>query len=161
MSKRITRQQDGTYQVRGKLSGKELIEAALNEIAAVCQKGEQFNDPSDVKRYLSVQLGLEQREVFAVLFLDSQHISYEKLFYGTLNQSEVHPREVVKRCLELNAGAVICAHNHPSGVAEPSVSDKAITEQLVKALGLVQVNVLDHIVVGGSETVSFAERGYL
>ncbi len=164
MAKSIVRHTDGTYQVKGKVSGKELVEAALHEITRVFEnKGNKFERPEEVKRYLSVQLGLEQREVFSVMFLDSQHqlIHYERLFLGTINQSEVHPREVVKRCLELNSAAVIVAHNHPSGVSEPSQADRLITDKLVKALKLIEVKVLDHIVVGGSDTYSFAERGLL
>ena len=98
-----------------------------------------------------------------VLFLDNQHrlLSYETLFVGTIDHTEVHSREVVKAALRYNAAAVIVAHNHPSGECEPSRADRLITERLVKALRLVEIRVLDHVVVGQRDTVSFAERGWI
>lgn len=120
-----------------------------------------FEDPATVKSYLMLELGEEEREVFGCAFLDNQHrlISFDRLFYGTINGASVHPREVVKRALAHNAAAVILAHNHPSGVAEPSVADRRITDRIKSALLLIDVRVLDHIIVGDSDTTSFAERG--
>ena len=119
--------------------------------------------PADVKNYLTVKLGAYEREVFAVLFLDSQNrlIEYQELFSGTLTQTSVYPREVVKVALQLNAGAVILAHNHPSGVAEPSRADEYITQTLKTTLAMIDVRVLDHMVVAGGSVTSFAERGLL
>ena len=116
-----------------------------------------------VGEYLCQHLGHYQREVFALLMLDSQHrlIHLEELFQGTIDSASVHPREVVKSALKHNAAAVILSHNHPSGVAEPSHSDRLITDSLVNALDLVGVRVLDHIVVGRKQWVSFADRGWL
>ena len=119
--------------------------------------------PADTRRYTAARLRGFRAEVFAVLFLDTRHrvIAFEPLFRGTVDGASVHPREVVRRALVHNAAAVIFAHNHPSGVAEPSRLDRAITERLVGALSTVGVRVLDHLVVGDGETVSFAERGWL
>jgi DNA repair protein RadC len=118
---------------------------------------------AQVKDYVSLQLRSLAHEMFAVLFLDSQHrlIRLEEMFRGTLTQTSVYPREVVKRALELHAGAVILAHNHPSGMAEPSRADQVLTERLKAALQLVDVRVLDHLVVAGPCVTSFAERGLL
>jgi DNA repair protein RadC len=118
---------------------------------------------AQVKDYVSLQLRNLAHEMFAVLFLDSQHrlIGLEEMFRGTLTQTSVYPREVVKRALELHAGAVILAHNHPSGMAEPSRADQVLTERLKAALQLVDVRVLDHLVVAGPCVTSFAERGLL
>ena len=122
-----------------------------------------FTEPALVKRYLSQQLGSSCREVFQVLFLDNQHrlLKSEPLFYGTIDASPVYPRVVVQQALTYNAAAVILAHNHPSGVAEPSQADRSITERLQRALQLVDIRLLDHLVVGDGEVVSFAERGWL
>ena len=119
--------------------------------------------PADTRRYTAARLRGARAEVFAVLFLDTRHrvIAFEPLFRGTVDGASVHPREVVRRALVHNAAAVILAHNHPSGVAEPSRLDRAITDRLVGALSTVGVRVLDHLVVGDGETVSFAERGWL
>ncbi|MDM4764602.1 DNA repair protein RadC [Pelomonas sp. SE-A7] len=122
-----------------------------------------LDSPDQVKRYLQLHLAELAHEVFAVLFVDSQHrlIALETLFRGSLSQTSVYPREVAKRALELGAAAVILAHNHPSGVAEPSRADEMLTQALQKALGLLDVRVLDHMVVGQGAVVSFAERGLL
>lgn len=113
--------------------------------------------------FLRLQLADQQREVFGVIFLDSAHavIAFEVLFEGTLAQTAVYPREVVKRALERNAAALILAHNHPSGVAKPSQADERLTQTLQQALALVDIRVLDHIIVDRSEAASFAERGLL
>lgn len=122
-----------------------------------------FDSPTRVKDYLALQLRHLGHEVFAVLFLDSQHrlLAFEILFRGSLTHTSVHPREVVKRALALNAGAVVLAHNHPSGVAEPSRADELLTQNLRASLALVEVRVLDHLVVGAASVLSFAERGLL
>lgn len=122
-----------------------------------------FSNPQVVKDFLQMQLGHRPHEVFGVLFLDAQHrlIAFEELFRGTLSQTSVYPREVVKQALAHNAGAVILTHNHPSGVLEPSRADELLTQTLKSSLQLVDVRVLDHIVVGRSACLSFAERGLL
>jgi DNA repair protein RadC len=119
--------------------------------------------PREVRDYLRLVLGRADHEVFVVLMLDAQHrvIATEELFRGTLTQTSVYPREVVKAALARNAAAVIFAHNHPSGVAEPSHADELLTRSLRSALGLVDVQVLDHFIVAGSRIMSFAERGLL
>jgi len=118
---------------------------------------------TDVSRYLRVRIGRSEREIFGALFLDSQHrlIEYRELFFGTLDSATVHPREVLKAAMELNAGAVILAHNHPSGVAEPSRADVVLTERLRSVLALVDIRLLDHLVVAPDRAVSMAERGLL
>jgi DNA repair protein RadC len=116
-----------------------------------------------VKDYLTLHLAALDHEAFGAMFLDAQHrlLAYESLFRGTLTHTAVHPREVVKRALALNAAAVVLAHNHPSGVAEPSRADELVTQSLRQALQLVDVKVIDHVVVGRGGAVSFAERGLL
>ncbi len=140
-----------------------VIEMSRRALAQKLTAAPVFDTPQAVKDYLQLQLGALPHEVFAVLFLDSQHrlISLERLFTGTLSQTSVYPREVVKRALARNAGAVILAHNHPSGVAEPSRADEFLTQSLKSALALVDVRVIDHLVVGQGQVVSFAERGLL
>jgi DNA repair protein RadC len=127
------------------------------------QRGLALNSPNAVKQYLRAQLCALSYEVFGCLLLDNQHrlIGYKELFRGTIDGASVYPREVVRQVLDSNAAAVILAHNHPSGLAEPSQADRLITDRLVKALGLIDVRVLDHMVVGDPEVVSFAERGWL
>lgn len=122
-----------------------------------------LNSPREVRDYLRLVLGRVDREVFVALLLDAQHrvISTEELFRGTLTQTSVYPREVVKAALAKNAAAVIFAHNHPSGVAEPSHADELLTRSLKSALGLVDIQVLDHFIVAGGRILSFAERGLL
>jgi len=140
-----------------------VMEIAKRYLAEVLQRGDALTDPSQVRNFLKAQLRHQVSEVFSVLYLDSQHqlISYEPLFQGTIDSAAVYCREVVRKCLENNAAAVIFAHNHPSGVAEPSLSDRQLTERLVSALNLVDIRVLDHMVVGDKHVVSFAERGWL
>ena len=138
----------------------EMSQRALQE---EMPRGDALNSPGAVRDYLQLLLGGRQQEVFLVLFLDTQHrvIASEELFHGTLGQTSVYPREVVKRALAHNAAAVIFAHNHPSGVAEPSQSDQHLTTALKQALGLVDVRVLDHFVVAVGQVLSFAEKGLL
>ena len=155
-------------QVKGLGPAKRAEVAAVLELArrAVLEQLSQrpvFETPAQVKHYVQLQLGALAHEVFAVLFLDAQHrlLHYEEMFRGSLTQTSVYPREVVKRALELGAAAVILAHNHPSGAAEPSRADEFLTQTLKSALALVDVRVLDHLVVGQGQAVSFAERGLL
>jgi DNA repair protein RadC len=138
----------------------EMARRALREKLA---SGNALNSPSAVRDYLRMKLQALPHEVFVVLFLDAQNrvIGSEELFRGTLTQTSVYPREVVKRALHHNAGAVIFAHNHPSGVAEPSHADETLTQALKQALALVDVRVLDHFIVAGSGVLSFAERGLI
>ena len=138
-------------------------EMSLRGLKEELQRGDALNSPRAVRDYLQLLLGARQQEVFLVLFLDTQHrvIASEELFHGTLSQTSVYPREVVKRALAHNAAAVILAHNHPSGVAEPSQSDQLLTDALKQALNLVDVRVLDHFIVGTGTILSFAEKGLL
>lgn len=140
-----------------------VMELARRSLAQEVASRPLFDAPQRAKDYLRLQLGHLPHEVFAVLFLDAQHrlIRLEEMFRGTLSQTSVYPREVVKRALDLHAGAVILAHNHPSGLAEPSRADEFLTQSLKSVLALVDVQVLDHFVVGQGEVVSFAERGLL
>lgn len=126
-------------------------------------RGDALANPAQTRRLVTARLRHLRHEVFACLFLDSQHrlIAFRELFRGTIDGASVYPREVVAECLAHNAAAVIFAHNHPSGVAEPSLADRQITRRLVDALALVDVRVLDHVVVGDGEPVSFAERGLI
>lgn len=138
----------------------ELVRRGLRE---KLEAGVALSAPGAVRDYLRLTLNGRPHEVFVVVFMDAQHrvIASEILFRGTLTQTSVYPREVVKRALHHNAAAVIFAHNHPSGVAEPSRADEALTGALKQALALVDVRVLDHFVVAGDGALSFAERGLL
>ncbi|MCG9723750.1 RadC family protein [Vibrio brasiliensis] len=140
-----------------------VLEMTQRYLAESLQRGEALTSPQQTKLYLSGLLRDKQREEFYVLFLDNQHrvICGELLFQGTIDAASVYPREVVKRALEHNAAALILAHNHPSGIAEPSQSDRRITRRIIDALDLVDIRVLDHFVVGDGEIVSFAERGWI
>lgn len=151
----------GNYRFSRSLTPSEVVDLAEAILAERVAKGPVLASPQETRRYLSLRYGDVPREVFSVLFLDNRHrlIAIEELFLGTIDGASVHPREVVKRCLEHNCAAVILAHNHPSGVAEPSQADLRITQRLKEALALVDVRVLDHLVIGGVESVSLAERG--
>jgi DNA repair protein RadC len=140
-----------------------VMELARRALAQRLTEAPVFNDPGRVKDYLSLQLGSRQQEVFVALFLDAQFrlLHTQEMFYGTLTQTSVYPREVVRQALAHNAGAVVFAHNHPSGVAEPSRADEYLTQTLRSALKLIDVQVLDHIVVGQGHVVSMAERGLM
>jgi DNA repair protein RadC len=140
-----------------------VLELARRALTAQLKQQTLFDSPEAVRDYLQLQLGSRPHEIFAVMFLDSQHrlIVLEELFRGTLTQTSVYPREVVVRALALNAASVVLAHNHPSGTAQPSRADEALTQTLKAALALVDVRVLDHFVVTSTEAVSMAERGLL
>ncbi len=139
-----------------------VLEMARRHLFESLQHGDALCSPQETRRYLQAQLQGYPHEVFAVLFLDNRNrvIRFEKMFYGTIDGASVYPREVVRMAIKHNAAAVIFAHNHPSGVAEPSRADEQITQRLKDALALIDVRVLDHMVVG-DEVVSFAERGLL
>ena len=153
----------GTYTALRQLSATDIVEMSKALLAKRFQRNTTLSSPADSKDYLVSQLAELEHEVFAVLFLDNRHrvICFDEMFTGTIDGASVHPREVVKRALRHNAAAVILAHNHPSGIPEPSRADISLTRRLTDALALVDVRVLDHIVVGGTETASFAERGLL
>ncbi|HDY7665758.1 TPA: DNA repair protein RadC [Vibrio vulnificus] len=140
-----------------------VLEMTQRYLAETLQRGDALTSPQHTKLYLSSMLRDRHREAFYVLFLDNQNrvIKDEVVFEGTIDAASVYPREVVKRALHYNAAALILAHNHPSGVAEPSQADRRITRRLSDALGLVDIRVLDHFVVGDGEVVSFAERGWI
>ncbi len=140
-----------------------VLEIARRHLAEALQRGAALGSPQDAGDYLRARLRDREHEVFALLFLDSQHrvLAYDEISRGTLDGAAVYPREVVKAALRRNAAAVILAHNHPSGVAEPSAADRLLTERLKQALAVVDIRVLDHLVVGDGAPVSFAERGWL
>lgn len=139
------------------------LEVGKRYLSSRLVRGDVLSNPKDARNYLAARLRGYAFEVFACLFLDNRHrvISFDEMFRGTIDGASVHPREVVKRALDQNAAAVILAHNHPSGLAEPSPADQSLTERLKEALGLVDIRVLDHFVIGDGVTVSFAERGWL
>jgi DNA repair protein RadC len=140
-----------------------VLELARRSLREEVQHATALSSPDKVRAYLRITLSSRPHEVFMALFLDAQNrlIVADELFRGTLTQTSVYPREVVKRALAVNAGGVIFAHNHPSGVAEPSRSDELLTTSLRHALALVDVRVLDHLIVAGGDVLSFAERGLL
>jgi DNA repair protein RadC len=139
------------------------LEIGRRHLGETLTRGAALESTRDTRNYLTARLRDLDREVFCALFLDNRHrvLAFEELFAGTLNGTAVYPREVVRRALHHNAAAVIFAHNHPSGVAEPSRADEILTQRLKEALALVEIRVLDHFVVGDGELVSFSERGLL
>ena len=140
-----------------------VLEMSRRHLLASLERGDVMESPSAVRMFLSAKMRHYRQEVFACLFMDNKHriIRFEPMFFGTIDAASVYPREVVSKALEVNAAAVILTHNHPSGIAEPSAADRHITERLVNALQLVDVRVLDHMVIGDPEVVSFAERGLI
>lgn len=140
-----------------------VLEISRRHLEESLVRGDPLDSVTTTRRFLTAKLRHQPHEVFACLFLDNRHrmIRYEELFQGTIDGASVHPRQVVRRALHHNAAALIFAHNHPSGVAEPSRADEQITRRLKDALGLIDVRVLDHFVVGDGQAVSFAERGLL
>jgi DNA repair protein RadC len=140
-----------------------VLEIARRHLAEVLHSGSALSSPQDAGNYLRARLRDREHEVFALLFLDSQHrvLACDEIARGTLDGAAVYPREVVKAALRRNAAAVIFAHNHPSGVAEPSAADRLLTDRLKQALALVDIRVLDHLVIGDGAPVSFAERGWI
>ena len=148
---------------RTKWSDEEILAAAARILEERAKYGDTLTSPNAVREYLKVSLATREHEIFVGVFLDAQHrvIAFEELARGTLTQTSVYPREVVKAALRRNAAAVILAHNHPSGVAQPSQADELLTRSLAEALALIEVKVLDHFIVAGNQTLSFAERGLL
>lgn len=140
-----------------------VFEMSRRALSEQIRKKDVLSSPKQVRNYLVLKLANEPKEVFMVLFLDAQNrlIAMEEMFSGTLTQTSVYPREVVKKTLHHNAASVMFAHNHPSGVAKQSHADEMITKELTKALALIDVRVLDHFIVAGNETLSFAEIGLL
>ncbi|CCQ11257.1 DNA repair protein RadC [Pseudoalteromonas luteoviolacea B = ATCC 29581] len=140
-----------------------VLELSKRYLREPCERTTLFDSPEAVRRYLTMKLRGLGHEVFLVLYLDNQNrlIHDEILFHGTINSASVYPREVVKAALKRNAAALILAHNHPSGIAEPSQADKLITKKLQQALNLIDVQVLDHLIVAGPSCLSFAERGLI
>ncbi|EAA9303538.1 DNA repair protein RadC [Salmonella enterica] len=146
------------------LSAQQTIREALTLLEhQLREPGAAFTSTQAARDWLRLRMAGLEREEFMVLYLNNQHqlLAHETLFTGTVNRTEVHPREVVKAALKHNAAAVIVAHCHPSGLAEPGQADRQITERLRQALNLVDIRLLDHLVVGGMEIVSFAEKGWL
>lgn len=140
-----------------------VMEMARRALAEEISTGNILNSPQSVRDFLRLTLGSKPHEIFVGIFLDVRHraIATEELFRGTLTQASVYPREVVKRALHHNAAAMIFAHNHPSGIAQPSKADELLTQALKQALALIDVSVLDHFVIGSNEVVSFAEQGLI
>lgn len=140
-----------------------VLEMARRYLEESLKAGDAITSAADTRRYLTAQLRHEPHEVFACLFLDNRHrvLAFEPLFYGTIDGASVHPRQVVRRALYHNAAALILAHNHPSGIAEPSQADRLVTQRLQTALELIDVRVLDHIIIGDGEISSCAELGWL
>lgn len=158
----VVAEDQNTYTVtRGVTAEDILAQASAILMDRMTRKGSTLESPEATTAFLKIALGVEKREVFAVIFLDNRHrvISFDKLFYGTIDGASVYPREVVRAAINHNAAAVILAHNHPSGVAEPSQADQRITDRLREALALIDVRVLDHIIVADNTHVSFADRG--
>jgi DNA repair protein RadC len=141
----------------------QVLEAAQLIVDARMRRGMSFRDPNVACTFFRDKLGSREREVFVAVMLDTRHrlIEYDELFFGTVDGAEVHPREVVKQALRQNAAAVIVAHNHPSGEIEPSAADRAVTARLKQALALVDVRLLDHVIVGGHQSLSMAARGWV
>jgi DNA repair protein RadC len=156
----LVRDQQGDYRPA---NADEVLRAARRVLGQRVRRGSALNSPQMVRDFLRIKLTALEHEVFAVLMLDAQHrvIEYQEMFRGTVTQTSVYPREVVKEALARNAAAVIFAHNHPSGVAQPSQADELLTRTLKQALSLVDVRVLDHFIVAGDDILSFAERGLL
>ncbi|KXS36652.1 MAG: DNA repair protein RadC [Halomonadaceae bacterium T82-2] len=150
----------GTYRITDTVTESELLNIAKAFARRRLAKGRKITQPALAFEYLQVLLQDYEHEVFSALFLDSQHrvICFEELFRGTIDSASVYPREVVKHALACNAAAVILVHNHPSGDPEPSDADRRITQRLKEALGLVEIRVVDHLVIGLDACVSFAER---
>lgn len=140
-----------------------VLEMARRHFVEILERGDALTSPEVTRAYLSAQMRGYPHEVFACLFLDNQHrvIEFEELFRGTIDGASVYPREVLKRALHHNAAAMIFAHNHPSGISEPSQADRQITDKLKQALGLIDIRVLDHFIIGDGEPYSFAEHGFI
>jgi len=161
MAKHIIRDTTGSYHIKG-ASNLDILKLASNIVLESLNKSDALTSPDLTRQFIQLRLSCLEAERFCCLYLDNRHkvIQFETAFKGTINCASVYPREIVKRGLSLNAASVIFAHNHPSGKSDPSEADKAITQRLKDALALVDINVLDHFVVG-NDLLSFAERGLL
>lgn len=155
----MVKDREGRYRLA---TGDEIIEAALGEISRRYARGTTITSPDRTREFLRLRLSHLEHEIFAVLWLDTRHrvLAFEELFRGTIDSAAVYAREVVKSALQHNAAACILCHNHPSGVADPSAADRHLTDRLQKALELVDVRTLDHVIVG-EHIYSFAEHGLL
>ena len=156
----LVRDVDGQYRPA---RADEVLSQARRVLSHRVRRGATMSSPQAVKDYLQLEIGALEHEVFCVLFLDAQHriIELKQMFRGTVTQTSVYPREVVKEALAVNAAAVVLAHNHPSGSVEPSRADEFLTQTLKSALALVDIRLIDHFVVAGDQCVSFAECGRL
>jgi len=145
------------------VSTKQMYQLMLTLLEKEYFRTDQLTSPDKTRQYLQVKLAQYEQEVFCCIYLDSQHnvIGFEELFIGGLDSCSVYPRQVIKRCLHHNAAAVVFSHNHPSGDPLPSDADKVLTKRLREALAFIDIRVLDHIVVGGARTISFAEQGLI
>lgn len=164
MSKpQFIKNEQGLYRVRGYFRPEDLVRVAAEILRDELTGKEIMSNPANAARLVQLALAQEKNEHFSALFLNTQHqlIQFETLFTGTVDGASVYPRVVVQKALEHNAGAVIFAHNHPSGECEPSLADRQITRRLTDALALIDVRVLDHFVVSRNACVSFAERGLI
>ena len=141
----------------------DILRAAAHLVRESAMRQYSAGSPDEIREFLKLKLNAEEREVFAAIYLDSQHqvIDYKEEFFGTVDGAAVYPREIVKSALAHNAAAAIFVHNHPSGSTEPSHADKVITDRLKQALSLIDVRVLDHLIVAGDQMTSFAERGII
>jgi DNA repair protein RadC len=154
----------GNYHLGATLTDDDILRAAEEILEHKLMRiGETLTDPAASARYLKSRLGGYPYEVFGCLFLDNRHrvIAFEEMFRGTIDGCSVHPREVIRSSIKHNAAAVIFAHNHPSGICEPSAADRAITQRLKDALELIDVRVLDHFVIGAGTPTSMAQRGWV
>jgi len=159
----FVKSEKGLYQAFGPITSDDIIRTAAAILQESLTRGEALSTPQDAAKFLQMALANEKNEHFAVLFLNNKHqvLSFERLFFGTVDAATVHPRIVVQKALEWNAASVILAHNHPSGHCEPSQADRDVTQQLVKALSLIDVRVLDHLVVSQSGWESLSRRGWV
>lgn len=159
----ITRDSKGSYKLTGKTTEQDVLQAAEGILRSKLDRQGSIGNPSDATNFLRMRLGSLLHEEFHVMWLDNRHriLDCQKLFTGTIDGASIHLRETVRAALNINAAACILSHNHPSGVAEPSAADRAITKELMEALKMVGVRVLDHIVVSAGECVSMAGRGLM
>ncbi|MBY4890606.1 DNA repair protein RadC [Pantoea sp. DY-15] len=159
-SKLYTIADDGKFK---NASMQAVMQEANRVIEFKYQKGTEFKSAHIAKEYLKTKLAAQEREVFSVIYLNAhrEFISYSELFLGTLTLINVHPREIARQALKLNADAVIISHNHPSGNAQPSAADMTMTQRIISTLAVLDIKVLDHIIVAGNDAVSFAEHEYL
>ena len=159
----LIQDRQGNFRRRGTITEQDILAAAETLLLGKLQRQGSIGNPEDAGNFLRMRLGALGHEEFHIIWLDTRHqiIECQRLFIGTLDGASVHPREVVRAALAINAGAAILAHNHPSGNSEPSTADRSITQELIVALRLVGVRVLDHLVIGAGSVVSMAARGLL